>query len=66
MKLIVDRIEGDNAVVELETGKIANLPIVFLPSGANEGDVIQIEINRAAAKDKRKQAKDLMNKVFEE
>lgn len=66
MKLIVDRIEEHYAVVELGTREFANLPIVFLPSGAKEGDVLQIEINRSATEDRRQQAKDLMNKVFEE
>lgn len=66
MKITIDRIEEYHAVVELETREFVNLPIVLVPSGAKEGDVLQIEINRSATEDRRKQVKDLMNKVFED
>lgn len=66
MKITIDRIEGHYAVVELESGTIANLPIIFVPPEAKEGDIIQIEINRLTAEDKRKQVKDLIDKVFED
>ena len=45
MDVIVDRIEGDYAVVEIEKGKMCNLPLVFLPN-VKEGDVVTITINK--------------------
>ena len=39
MDVIVDRIEGDYAVVEIEKGKMCNLPLVFVPN-VKEGDVV--------------------------
>ena len=39
MDVIVDRIEGDYAVVEKEKGKMCNLPIELVPN-VKEGDVV--------------------------
>jgi len=45
MKVIIDRFEGDDAIVELPDKRTANLPRVLVPE-AVEGDVISIEIDR--------------------
>ena len=44
MKVIIDRFEGEYAIVEIETGKFVNIPKILLPN-SKEGDVINIEIN---------------------
>ena len=41
-KLIVDRIEGGYAVVELPNGRTVDLPLIALPKGVEEGDTIHI------------------------
>lgn len=48
MKVIIDRIEGGFAVVELENGSHFNLPTGLLPEGAKEGSVIDISLDKAA------------------
>ncbi len=40
---IVDRIEGNYAVVELEDKKITNIKLDILPRNIKEGDVINIQ-----------------------
>ena len=44
MKVIIDRFEGEDAIVELPDKRMANLPRVLVPE-AVEGDVIRIEID---------------------
>ncbi|HYE82397.1 MAG TPA: DUF3006 domain-containing protein [Clostridia bacterium] len=41
MRCIVDRLEGDYAVIEYRD-RVLNLPRVFLPAEAHEGDVLDI------------------------
>ena len=64
MDVIVDRIEGDYAVVEIEKGKMCNLPLVFVPN-VKEGDVVTITINKDKTEKRKKTIEELMNSVFE-
>ena len=64
MKVIVDRFEGDYAVVEIAIGKCVNIPRVLVPY-AKEGDIIKIEIEKEETEERKKYIKDLMNNVFE-
>lgn len=65
MKVIIDRIENNYAIVEIETGKSINIPKILVP-GAKEGDVIKIEIDEAETIKRRKSIQELMNKVFKD
>ncbi|MCM8711410.1 DUF3006 domain-containing protein [Clostridium sp. SYSU_GA19001] len=40
---VIDRFEGQFAIVELYYGKIINIKRELLPEGAKEGDVLSIE-----------------------
>ena len=42
-KFIVDRIEGDKAVLECENGDMVNLELKALPKNIKEGDVINFQ-----------------------
>ena len=64
MKVIVDRFEGDYAVVEIAIGKCVNIPRVLVPD-AKEGDIIKVEIEKKETEERKKYIKDLMNNVFE-
>ncbi len=64
MDVIVDRIEGDYAVVEIEKGKMCNLPIELVPN-VKEGDIVTIIINKDKTKKRKKIIEELMNSVFE-
>jgi len=45
MKIIIDRFEGDFAVVELEDRTFINMPKKLIPFGASEGTVLIINID---------------------
>lgn len=64
MKVIIDRIEGGFAIVELENGSHFNLPTGLLPEGAKEGSVIDISLDKASEKKKRRDISRLENKLF--
>ncbi len=64
MEVIVDRFEGDYAVVEIAIGKCVNIPRVLVPD-AKEGDIIKIETSKKETEERKKYIKDLMNNVFE-
>ena len=65
MKVIIDRFEGDYAVVELDVGKCVNIPKILIPD-AKEGDVIKINIDRETTEERKKQIQELVNNVFED
>ncbi|WP_227765460.1 DUF3006 domain-containing protein [Zhaonella formicivorans] len=46
---VVDRFEGEFAVVSFEGGTF-NLPSELLPPGSKEGDVLRIEVSRDVEK----------------
>ena len=64
MKATLDRIEGKMAVLLIrnsETMKV-NLPIVLLPKGCEEGDILDITIEKddPAKKEAKEHSKDLI------
>jgi hypothetical protein len=63
MKVIIDRFEGEFAVVELPDRSTAELPRVLVP-GAKEGDVIHIEIDVEETQRRRHAAKLLADDMF--
>ncbi len=63
MKVIIDRFEGDYAIVELDEGKILELPKELIPE-AEEGDVINIEILKEETNKRKEQIKNKVNQLF--
>ncbi len=67
MKAIIDRIEGKLAVLLMgEDGRIkVNMPLVLLPEGCREGDVLNISIERdpEATRQARERVSSLMEKL---
>lgn len=63
MKVIIDRFEGDYAIVELEDKQICSIPKVLVPS-AFENDVVIIEISKEETKKQKDKIERLMNKLF--
>ena len=63
MRVIVDRFEGDFAVVEKEEGVFYNVPKSLLV-GAKEGDVIDIVINHEETERLREEVDDLIDDLF--
>lgn len=46
MALIIDRFEGDFAVVEVDGQVMRNIPKTDIPSNAKEGDVLKLVAGR--------------------
>jgi hypothetical protein len=65
--LIIDRFEGDWAVIEFGR-KTFNLPKLLLPAEAKEGDVIDIEvtIDRKATASRKESTSKLADSLFED
>jgi len=63
MKVIIDRFEGDYALVEVEENKVVKIPRILLPN-ANEGDVINIFIDKEETLRRREEIKKQMNDLF--
>ncbi len=63
MKAIIDRFEGNLAVIELENKTTTTIPRELIPS-ADEGDIISITIDNKAIKKRRDSIRKLMDKVI--
>jgi len=70
MKGIIDRFEGDYAVVELEDGKMLNINKIKLPTGVEEGMTIHISevitIDKAETLKRKKEIEKLTEDLWEE
>ena len=66
MKVIIDRFEGDYAVVELEEGVFINMPKSLLPNLVEEGDVITIEVDEEETDRRRRRMKEMMGNLQED
>lgn len=65
MKVIIDRFEGDYAVVEMDTDKFVNMPKELIPN-AKEGDVIDINVDIKETNKRKKNISKLVNDLFED
>ena len=63
MKVVIDRFEGEYAVVEMEDKTMVNLPKVLVPD-AKEGDIVNIEVDVEETKKRKQKIKQLMNKMW--
>lgn len=64
MKLIIDRFEGDFAVIELPNGQMIDCPKAILPNDAKEGSVLEIIVDEKATNDKLQKITKRMNSLF--
>ncbi len=63
MKVIIDRFEGNYAVVEIHKNKFVNLAKELVPD-AKEGDVVNIIIDKEDTKKRKNKIKNIMNDLF--
>ena len=63
MKVIIDRFEGEIAVIELAIGKTINVPKELFPN-AKEGDVFSIEFDKNETESRKEKITSLMNDLF--
>jgi hypothetical protein len=63
--LIIDRFEGDFAVVETSDGFV-NIPRIDMPSNIIEGDVLAISIDKKKSDARKKRINSMMHNLFKE
>ncbi len=66
MKLIIDRFEGNFAIVELPDGQMINCPKVLLPNDAKEGSILNITVDIDATNEKLQENTNRMNRLFKD
>jgi hypothetical protein len=66
--LVIDRFEGDIAVIEYDKGNFFDLPRFLIPDTASEGDVISIEIkiDKTSSNESNRRIKILLDELFED
>jgi len=67
VRVVVDRIEGDLAVLEVGGKGIVEWPMEFLPRGLKEGAILDVEftINKEAEREQRAKISDLQKELLE-
>jgi len=63
--LIIDRFEGEFAVVETDTGFV-NIPRSDIPAAAKEGDVLELVIDGTNTDARREYIDDMMDQLFKD
>lgn len=66
MRIVIDRFEGELAVIELPNGNMINCPKAMLPYDVKEGDIISTVVDEKATKEKKKALTDRMNRLFDD
>ena len=66
MKVIIDRFEGEFAVIELENKKLINVPKELIPVKATEGSVLKIEVDDEETKKSKDEISYLMNNLWKD
>lgn len=64
MKVIIDRFEGDFAVVELEDYSFANMPKKLIPTDSEEGTVLSINIDQVETEKLKAGVSKLIKDLF--
>ena len=65
MTFIIDRFEGEFAVVEAND-KVFNMPRALLPADAREGSVINISVDHDETQKRLKEAEQILKSLFDE
>jgi len=65
MNIIIDRFEGDFAIVEMPDKTMKTLPKSLFPN-AKEGSVIKIEIDEAETEKRKNVIEKLMDEVWDD
>jgi hypothetical protein len=66
MKVIIDRFEGEYAIVETESKAFVPMPRALIPQDAVEGSVISITQDKGAFEERHRRITELMNQVWKD
>lgn len=64
--VVIDRFEGEKAILKLEDGQTLIIPIDYLPEEATEGSIISLSFGQPAEETEARQAqaKALLNEIL--
>ncbi len=65
MRVVIDRIEEDVAILEKDDGSFESMPKRLIPPDAKEGDVLQIIVDRESTVDRKEEITSLMEELWE-
>lgn len=65
MNIIIDRFEGNFAVVELEDKRMINMPRELVPEEAKEGDILVIQISLEKTEDLKRKIEEEVEGLWE-
>ncbi len=65
MRVVIDRIEEEIAMVEKDDGSFEEMPKRLIPPEAKEGDVLQITVDTESTVDRREEITSLMDELWE-
>lgn len=66
MKIVIDRFEGEFAIVELPDGKTIDCPKKLIPSNAKEGSILTITVDETSTNEKLQKNTERMNRLFKD
>ena len=66
MKVVIDRFEGNFAVIEMPNKQFINVPRQLMPEGSKEGSVISIEVDIAETEARRERTESLIKNVWKD
>ena len=64
MRIVIDRIEEDIAIVEKEDGSFLHMSKNLIPSDAKEGDVLLIAVDKQNTVDRQQEITSLMEELW--
>ena len=64
MKLVIDRFEGEYAIIELTDGRTASIPRIAIPPEAKESDILSIEIQKRETEARNTSIHHKINSLF--
>ena len=65
MEVIIDRFEGDFAIVELDNREMIDLPKKLVPDDAREGDILEIKVNKEETQNRKERIEKLCEDLWE-
>lgn len=64
MRIVIDRIEEEIAIVEKEDGSFVQMTKNLIPPDAKEGDVLLIKIDKERTIDRKEEITSLMEELW--
>lgn len=63
--MIIDRFEGDFALVELEDKSLMEIPLIYIPKEAREGDFLRLVVDKTTSRRRRDEIDNLMDELWD-